>query len=84
MQSSRLEPSRPCDRVEWGAGMNACTFEEVVLYLCRELSAMWGVVITEISKRLDMRMVSGFVAVFVPIGRFVRAISPFADAALSP
>jgi hypothetical protein len=52
-----------------------------VLYLCRELSTMWGVVITEISKRLDMRMVSGFVAVFVPIGQFVCAISPLADAA---
>ena len=43
---------------------------------------MRGFMITEIGKRLDMRKVSGFVAIFVPIGLYVCAITPLANAAL--
>jgi len=57
-------------------------FEKVALNLCKELSTLWAIVITEISKRPDMGTVSGFVAVFVPIGNFECAIGPLGDTAL--
>ena len=39
-------------------------------------------VITEFVKRRDVRIVYGFVAAFVPVGFFARAVSPLVNTAL--
>jgi hypothetical protein len=52
------------------------------LYLLQEISALWVDVIAEIGKRLDVRMINGFVALFVPTGVLPCTISPLVNAAL--
>ncbi len=59
-----------------------CISEEVMLYLCQEVSALWIAVIAEFIKRRYVRLVNGLVPAFIPVGRFARAISPLIDAAL--
>lgn len=59
-----------------------CISEEVILYLCQEVSALWIAVIAEFIKRRDVRLVNDLVPGFVPVGRFARAIGPLVDAAL--
>jgi hypothetical protein len=44
--------------------------------------ALWVVVIAEIGKRLDVRTVNGFVALFVPTGVLPCTINPLVQVAL--
>jgi len=60
----------------------ACALEEIALYQLQEISALWVVVIAEVGKRLDVRMIDGFVALLVPTGVLPCTISPLVDAAL--
>jgi len=52
-----------------------------MLYLCKEVSAMWVAVIAEFIKRRDVRLVNSLVLAFVPVGCLARAVSPLIDAA---
>jgi hypothetical protein len=55
-----------------------------VLYLCQEISALLVLAVAmEVTKRVEMRNVNGFVAFFAQFGLFPRAIRPLADAALN-
>jgi hypothetical protein len=60
-----------------------CLVQEVVLYLRQEISALLVLaVVTEVTERVEMRKVNGFVALFAQFGLFPCAIRPLADAAL--
>jgi hypothetical protein len=60
-----------------------CIPEEVKLYLHQKVSVLSVVAeITEIMKRVEVRTVNGFVALFAPIGLFPGAIIPLIYAAL--
>jgi hypothetical protein len=50
------------------------------LYPPEEISA--SLVVVEFIKRVDMRTINSFVALFAPIGLFPCAIRPLVDAAL--
>jgi hypothetical protein len=53
-----------------------------VLYLRQQISTLLVAVITEVIKRVEMRTIMGFVALFVPIRLPPCTIRPLADAAL--
>ena len=60
-----------------------CILEEVTLDSPQEISThfVWAVFI-EITKRVEMRKVIGFIALFLPTGLVVCASGPFVNAAL--
>ena len=60
-----------------------CILEEVISYLRQDISAfLVGAEMIEITKRVEMRTIIRFVALFFPRGLFVRASRPLVDAAL--
>ena len=60
-----------------------CSLEEIILNPSQEISTLlvW-VAIMEITKRVEMRNVIGFVVHFFPTGLIACASRPLADAAL--
>src|SRR6266566_3487654 len=60
-----------------------CIFEEVVLDSPQEISTplVWATIM-EITKRVEMREVIGFVVHFLPTGLFACSSRPLVDAAL--
>ena len=60
-----------------------CLLEKVVLYLCQGISALLVLAVAmEVTKRVEMRDVYSFVALFRQFGHFPCTIKPLADAAL--
>ena len=64
-------------------GSIPCFLEKVALYLLQEITALLELaVIVEITKRVEMRNVNSFVALFAQIGLFPCAIRPLVNATL--
>ena len=66
-----------------GISLSCLELEEAAFYLRQEMCALSVVaVITEITKRVEMGKISGFVTLFIPVGLFPSAIRPLVYAAL--